>query len=436
MIKSSPSKYVERMSNLITLASVSGEIDNIPSQMLWGQPGIGKSASIYDLAKNVQQMLATRGKKVFVAVTDIRLILFNPVDLRGIPTANDDKTESVWLRPHIFKLKEKTWVNPNTGEECELSKQQFRYELVPDAQTGKMKMIKHVPPISDDYKVISEVVKGDKVEITIAPKNAELWDVINFFFMDEISAAAPSVQACAYQITHDKQLGEHKLPKNTIVFCAGNRVTDKSVAYAMPMALTNRVTHTEYTLDHDGWREWALDKGIDQKIISFLGFQKQCLNKFVDSNGKVTTDQVFPTPRSWENASNYLKLLDINDAYPFIAGTIGEGTATEFRSYCNVYGRLPNIDDILAGKPVQQFTEADISYAIVTSLYISLSSLDATNPQTKDKLANALKYILGMKSEYAILCGRDLLRIRPLLPTLLRLPEWQTWKTKYSRYLD
>ena len=74
-------------------------------------------------------------------------------------------------------------------------------------------------------------------------------DVFNILFLDEISAAPPSVQSAAYQIVLDHKVGEHKLPKNCVVICAGNRVTDHSVAYKMPKALANRVLHYEITSD-------------------------------------------------------------------------------------------------------------------------------------------------------------------------------------------
>ena len=69
--------------------------------MLWGPPGIGKSQGVREIAGSIQ---AKTGKKV--SITDVRLLLFNPVDLRGIPTANADKTLSVWLKPQIFQMDE------------------------------------------------------------------------------------------------------------------------------------------------------------------------------------------------------------------------------------------------------------------------------------------------------------------------------------------
>lgn len=71
----------------------------LPSVMLWGPPGVGKSQAIRQIGKNIE----TRTSKT-VKITDVRLLLFNPIDLRGIPTSNADKTLAVWLKPQIFQM--------------------------------------------------------------------------------------------------------------------------------------------------------------------------------------------------------------------------------------------------------------------------------------------------------------------------------------------
>lgn len=74
-------------------------VDRFPSVMLWGPPGVGKSQGIREIAREIGNMT---GKKT--VVTDVRLLLFNPVDLRGIPTSNQDRTLAVWLKPQIFQM--------------------------------------------------------------------------------------------------------------------------------------------------------------------------------------------------------------------------------------------------------------------------------------------------------------------------------------------
>lgn len=66
-----------------------------------GSAGVGKSQAVRQIGKEIESQT---GKKVHI--TDVRLLLFNPIDLRGIPTSNADKTLAVWLKPQIFQMDE------------------------------------------------------------------------------------------------------------------------------------------------------------------------------------------------------------------------------------------------------------------------------------------------------------------------------------------
>ena len=82
-----------------TLINNGADISLFPSVMLWGSMGLGKSQSVRQIAKKIEE---NTGKDV--VVTDVRLLLFNPIDLRGIPVANEDKSLAIWLKPKIFNL--------------------------------------------------------------------------------------------------------------------------------------------------------------------------------------------------------------------------------------------------------------------------------------------------------------------------------------------
>ena len=71
----------------------------IPAPFLWGPPGIGKSDSVRQLAAYIENHT---GKKAIV--TDVRLLLFSPIDLRGIPVANQNRSAAEWLKPSIFDM--------------------------------------------------------------------------------------------------------------------------------------------------------------------------------------------------------------------------------------------------------------------------------------------------------------------------------------------
>ena len=84
MSNNMPTLTIERMVTILKRSYCSVIKNNIspkilPSVMLWGPPGVGKSQAIRQLAKGIEE---NTDKKV--VVTDVRLLLFNPIDLRGI----------------------------------------------------------------------------------------------------------------------------------------------------------------------------------------------------------------------------------------------------------------------------------------------------------------------------------------------------------------
>ncbi len=99
-----PVLSIDRTVELLSTSYLSLIGENIspaefPSVMLWGPPGVGKSQAVRQIAKEIEK---NSGKRA--VVTDVRLLLFNPIDLRGIPVANEDKTLAVWLKPKIFQM--------------------------------------------------------------------------------------------------------------------------------------------------------------------------------------------------------------------------------------------------------------------------------------------------------------------------------------------
>lgn len=333
-------------------------VKTFPSVMLWGAPGVGKSQTVRQIAAEIE----TRTKKR-VAVTDVRLLLFNPIDLRGIPTANADKTLAVWLRPQIFQMDE------------------------------------------------SE-------------------DVVNILFLDEISAAPQSVQAAAYQITLDRVVGEHKLPENCIVIAAGNRVTDRSVAFKMPKALANRLMHIEVECSFSSWKEWAIRSGVNDKVVGFLSFRQQYLMNF-----EVTGDDLaFATPRSWEMVSNILNFIDpdVEKAYHLIAGLVGTGPAVELRTWVKIYNDLPDVKDIFDGKQPKMPTGTDAMYALCSSM----TAYARAHKDDLRRIANSIQYADRMPPDFSTVLLKDYMAIEPdYREKLLKIPEFAVWLAAKGRLL-
>ena len=344
-------KMVEKLSSAYcTIIQNNYPIKTMPSVMLWGPPGVGKSQAVRQIAKEIGERTGKR-----VNVTDVRLLLFNPIDLRGIPTANADKTLAVWLKPQIFQM---------------------------DA--------------SDD--------------------------IVNILFLDEISAAPQSVQAAAYQITLDRVVGEHKLPDNCIVIAAGNRTTDKSVAFKMPKALANRLMHIEIEGSFNSWKRWAISSGVNDKVIGFLSFRQNYLMGF-DSG---SDDLAFPTPRAWEMVSNILNGIDddIDNMFSLIAGIVGMGVAVEFRTWAGVYKDLPDIEDIFAGRAAKIPNTADALYALTASM-VSYARKHKDNMR---KISNSIAYAAKLPPDFAVVVMKDYMYIEDgYKEKLIAIPEFLRW---------
>jgi hypothetical protein len=210
-------------------------------------------------------------------------------------------------------------------------------------------------------------------------------DVVNILFLDEISAAPPSVQAAAYQITLDRTVGEHRLPENCIVLAAGNRVTDHSVAYNMPKALANRLCHFEIKTDASSWHKWAVINDIHPFVTGYIEYNPGALVR-TDTAG---ADLAFPTPRSWEMVSNILNEVSdkIDSVFPMIAGCIGYYTASNFKTWTNLYVDMPDMKYVFAGRVKEEINSEELLIALR-----SVMVRYARNHATGKYINNSLEY--------------------------------------------
>lgn len=348
---------VEQLTELYAAAHQNGMLPTIPSVALWGPMGIGKSTAVKAVAEKLSEEIGQR-----VTVTDIRLLNFSPVDLRGIPSADAGKEFTVWLKPKIFDLPEKE---------------------------------------------------------------------VSILFLDEISAAPQSLQAAAYQIALDKRIGEFQLPENCIVICAGNRTTDRSVAFRMPKALANRLIHFEIQSDFDSWYEWALQHGIDERVIGYLAFDSSRLNTEPDIE-----ELAFPTPRSWEFVSRLLSTTGKSPAeiHGLIAGCVGVSNALEFETWCQVYRRLPKVDEILNGSCKVRVKENDVIYALISSLLARISS--QRDQISQQELEHVCAYASSQfPADFSAMFFRGLLSLEGMNLKLTKVPSFAAWMKKNRRLL-
>lgn len=235
-------------------------------------------------------------------------------------------------------------------------------------------------------------------------------------FLDELNSAAPAVQASAYQLILDRKVGEYTLPDGWAIVAAGNREGDRGVVYRLPSPLANRFVHIEMEVSVEDWREWAIKRGIDEKIIAYIGFKNEALFGF----NPTLNERSFATPRSWE-AVHYILQSSLvkNLLIETIGGAVGRENAIDFLGFCKVMSLLPDIDSILRGECDECPSDLSALYALSSALVSRILQ----NPQEAE-IDNLLRYTLGLQSEFAVMIVQDLQRQGVRMDHLKNYGDW------------
>lgn len=167
-------------------------------------------------------------------------------------------------------------------------------------------------------------------------------------FFDELSSAAPAIQAAAYQIILDRATGQYKIPEDPdfpiVMMAAGNNLKDGAVVQNMSSALKNRMSHYFVETDVDGFISWGMNNGLDSRVISYLKFQPDHLHQMPTD----PSQYAFPSNRTWEFVSNLIKGKTWSRELGMaVAATIGEGVAHSFASHMKIADQLPDLDEVL-----------------------------------------------------------------------------------------
>lgn len=334
--------------------------------MIWGPPGIGKS-----------DIIAQIGVKHNRPVIDLRLLLMEPTDIKGIPYFDPNTNSMEWAKPSEL---------PGVVTEAEIAAARAALETA-SAELGA------------ESQFSNAEIEGMARNIQMLEGSLVLQNAI--LFLDEINAAPQSVQAAAYQLILNRKVGAYHLPKEVSICAAGNRETDKAVTFRMPSALANRFVHFEMETNAEDWQDWAITNGVNADVIGFIAGHPNYLFDFDPKK----SGKAFATPRSWTFVSDLLT-DDLSEHLNkvLVAGTVGQGLAGEFMQHVRLKGKLPNPTDIVMGKvtKLKEDKAVDVSakYSLVIAMCYVMSELqEETKKRSEkewDKLSdNFLKFLMA-----------------------------------------
>lgn len=268
---------------------------------------------------------------------------------------------------------------------------------------------------------------------------AAQYDTI-ILFLDELNSAAPSVQAAAYQLVLNRRIGQYVLPDNVVVIAAGNRETDKGVAYRMPKPLENRFVHFEIRVDFPDWLDWAVDHDIHPDIVGYLSFAKSDLYNFDPQS----SSRGFATPRSWTFTSELITDEDDmveSELTDLVAGCVGEGIAIKFASHRKMAQSMPNPTDILDGKvTAMQNREISAMYSLATNLCYELKERYINGEKEKSldnfhsAFSNFISFMLdNFETEMTVMASRIAMKNYKLVPKQDKIARFEEYFGRYGR---
>lgn len=256
------------------------------------------------------------------------------------------------------------------------------------------------------------------IEGDVVPEGYKGW----LLFLDEINSASNAVQAAAYKLTLDRMVGLKHLHSKVAVMCAGNLESDNAIVNTTSTALQSRLVHMELVVSVPDWIDWASKNSIDFRITSFIEFKPESLYTFKPDHCDVT----YASPRTWEFANRVLKVTDeaSSDILPMLAGTLTEGVAREFLTFCKIYQTLPSMTQIVMSPDTTPVpTELSTLFALSGSI---------SQHTTMDTHKQMMKYILRMPLEFQVVCLRSAIRRNM---EIMAHPDTQAWLERVGNTL-
>lgn len=241
-------------------------------------------------------------------------------------------------------------------------------------------------------------------------------------FLDEFSSASLSVQAAAYKLVLDRQVGKYNLHKNVAIVCAGNKESDGAIVNRMGTAMQSRLIHMELETDAKSWLSWAATHNIDYRVMGYIEGRPLHLYNF-DPNHN---DKTFACPRTWEFTSKLIKgeeeldtsMLDI------LSGTISSGVAHEFMAYVRYCTDLPSIASIIAAPTT-------ISIPLDPSLLYAIGHMIAAYID-KDNAASLIQYVNRLPVEFGTITMRTTFQRNR---KLIEVPAIRDWANALAKEL-
>ena len=232
------------------------------------------------------------------------------------------------------------------------------------------------------------------------PEDLPDTDAPAILFLDELTAASPSLQPTVYGLLQERRVGRHRLPANVMIIAAGNRVEDGAIAYDMGTALSDRLIHMIVQASAEDWlRHYAVPAGIHPAVAAFIRTRPDMLETTEDALRR--GQMIACTPRSWTRVSRIMTAVpDRALRQVMIAGTVGAAPAAEFALLADEIAATVQIDEMLATPRAKRMALYPRTLHGLTALVYGL-----TGAATPDTLPAAIEILADLRGLGAMAPG-------------------------------
>ena len=166
-------------------------------------------------------------------------------------------------------------------------------------------------------------------------------------FLDEFNSAPRSIQAAAYKLILDRQIGQYKLHPRCAVVCAGNKLDDNAITVNLSTAMQSRLIHIIMEPNFNEWLEnIAFKEDYDERIVSFLNMYPEYIMVFDPEH----TEHTFACPRTLEFVNKLIRNEpEIDESWlALLSGTITSEIAMTFFTFCKMREEMISYSQVIA----------------------------------------------------------------------------------------
>ncbi|EHQ90528.1 ATP-binding protein [Desulfosporosinus youngiae] len=200
-------------------------------------------------------------------------------------------------------------------------------------------------------------------------------------FIDEINRCEHTVQQELMNLILNREINGYNLPEGVKILAAMNPSNKYGSDFDyqvvdMDAAQENRFVWLFMEPDYHQWITWAIEAGIEQKVIEFISVFPEYLHK-------INEDDLRATPRSYERISSSYKVYkENNDSIPrsvflnVVQGNVGRLIAEEFMSFVESdYRPLISYEDVFSGHFLPESLRENVKKESHTRLYLAAKNI-------------------------------------------------------------